>query len=89
VINISQLEQLAQLQSRQIQRQLARAQIEEFIAWAIADLEAAMEGIPDCSAFLARWRRRWSRLRLRLLRRIDEEEAEDQQFEGELWEHVI
>ncbi|KAJ5284760.1 hypothetical protein N7524_000066 [Penicillium chrysogenum] len=48
-----------------IQREVARVRIEETIACAIADLDAAMSGIPDSSAFLARWRGRWSRLRLR------------------------
>ncbi|OQE85233.1 hypothetical protein PENNAL_c0024G03995 [Penicillium nalgiovense] len=71
-------------------REDGRISIMKFTApRAIADLEAAMAGIPDCSTFLARWRRRWSRLRLRLLRRIDEEEAEDQEFESELWEQII
>ncbi|KAJ5245613.1 hypothetical protein N7489_005709 [Penicillium chrysogenum] len=65
VITNGQLEELADLQSRAIQREVARVRIEETIACAIADLDAAMSGIPDSSAFLARWRGRWSRLRLR------------------------
>ncbi|KAJ6191520.1 hypothetical protein N7519_001541 [Penicillium mononematosum] len=69
-------------------RERRHVRIEEFVARAIAALDAALANIPNSNILLERWRRRWERLRLRQLRRVDEEQAEDEQLERELWEQI-
>ncbi|OQE13700.1 hypothetical protein PENFLA_c044G08449 [Penicillium flavigenum] len=83
-----QLEQLAHLQYRALQRKAECRRIHEFVDRAIANLEAVMVGIPD-TGLLTRWRGRWERLRVRRLRRIDEEEEEDGQVEQQIWSQIV
>jgi hypothetical protein len=58
------------------------------VARAIAALEAALANIPYSDIIRELWGRRWERLPLRLLRRIDEDQAEDEKLERDLWQQI-
>ncbi|KAJ6191521.1 hypothetical protein N7519_001542 [Penicillium mononematosum] len=84
----AQLEELAHLQYRALQRDAERRRVHGFVDRALADLEAAMVGILD-SGLLTRWMGRWERLRAQRLRRIDDEEEEDAQVLQQIWSQIV
>ncbi|KAJ5245616.1 hypothetical protein N7489_005712 [Penicillium chrysogenum] len=82
-----QLGELTHLRYRALQREAERRRVHAFVDRAIADLEAAMVGIPD--SVITRWRGRWERLGARRLHRIDEEQEEDAEVLQQIWSQIV